>query len=121
MFVSRIDLIDWTILWGEALDPVLAVPWRGGRLTPHTLAYRLRVRRGGRLTPHTLAYRLRVRRGAQEWTDSVNVSCECDLRQGGGSRAVRFNRSQTHAMGQDEDLEKLMGHLGQYTKPYISL
>lgn len=23
-------------------------------------------------------------------------------------------RSQTHAMGQDEDLEKLMGHLGQY-------
>lgn len=104
MFVSRIDLIDWTVLWGEALDPVLAVTWRGGRLTPHTLAYRLR-----------------VRRGAQEWTDSVNVSCECDLRQGGGSRAVRFNRSQTHAMGQDEDLERLMGHLGQYQTLHFSI
>lgn len=40
------------------------------------------------------------------------LSSECDLRQGGGS-AARY-RSQTHAMGQDEDLERLMGHLGQY-------
>lgn len=35
--------------------------------------------------------------------------------------AVLYNRSQTHAMGQDEDLERLMGHLGQYQTLHFSI
>lgn len=97
--------------WSDWLDslvmrgtwPSFSWKWRGGHLSPRaTRSLLLRAVRKSELIAASPCRELWVRTAARWWWQCSPLP------------RTRTDHRRTHAMGQDEDLERLMGHLGQY-------